>query len=66
MNRILILFFMGMISGSSEEIKISPASPNASEGKSVYSPPAPAVDVVEEGCVQKEDQNTTGYGNAKW
>ncbi|MDP2851645.1 MAG: hypothetical protein Q8O20_11290 [Sulfuricurvum sp.] len=66
MSRILILFFIGMMSVSGEEIKISPSSPNATEGKSVYSPPAPSVDVVEEGCVQKEDQNATGYGGAKW
>ncbi|DAB39286.1 MAG: hypothetical protein A2023_03785 [Sulfuricurvum sp. GWF2_44_89] len=66
MNRILILFFIGMISASGEEIKVSPTSPNATEGKSVYTLPAPAVDVVEEGCVQKEDQNATGYGGAKW
>jgi hypothetical protein len=66
MNRIAILFFIGMISASADVIKVSPTSPNATEGKSVYTPPAPAVDVVEEGCVQKEDQNATGYGGAIW
>lgn len=42
-----------------------PTSPKSSEGKSVYIPTPTPVDMVEEGCVQKEDQNSTGHGGAK-
>jgi hypothetical protein len=42
-----------------------PTSPKETEGKSVYIPIPPSVDVAEDGCVQKEDQNSSGYRNAK-
>ena len=65
MSRILFLMFVCFgVLGFSETV-ISPSSPNVSEGRSVYITPAPPVDVVEEGCVQKEDQNTTGYGSTQ-
>ncbi|HLD22745.1 MAG TPA: hypothetical protein VJA83_02305 [Sulfuricurvum sp.] len=66
MNRLLLFFMIGIMGYASEVTVAIPSSPNALNGKSVYTPPAAAVDVAEEGCVQKEDQNTTGYGNAKW
>lgn len=66
MNRVPILLLVWMISANGEAIKIPPVSPDAVEGQSVYVPPAPSVDVAEEGCVQKEDQNLTGHGSAKW
>lgn len=66
MSRIIMVLFFGILGVSAQEVKISPVSPDASEGKSVYiSPPAP-IEVADEGCVQKEDQNTTGHGRAKW
>jgi hypothetical protein len=63
MSRILLLFLVMAIGIFAHENL--PMSPKASEGKSVYVPAPAPVDVVEEGCVQKEDQNTTGYRNAK-
>ncbi len=65
MNRILVLVLVFYTLLVAQETLQPPQSTYASEGKSVYVPPAPAVDVVEEGCVQKEDQNVSGYGNAK-
>jgi hypothetical protein len=65
MSRFIIVFLTLLMSLDANEVKTIPTSPDALEGKSVYVPPAPAVDVVEEGCVQKEDQNTTGYGRAQ-
>ncbi|WP_310440824.1 hypothetical protein [Sulfuricurvum sp.] len=65
MSRILIALLL-VIGVSAKEVKNSPASPDASEGKSVYVSPPPPVEVADEGCVQKEDQNTTGHGSAKW
>jgi len=65
MSRIIafVLIFCTVLVAQ-ERVK-TPESLNAVEGKSVYVPPARSVDVAEEGCVQKEDQNVTGYGNAK-
>lgn len=65
MSRIVIVYLALMIGVSGEEVKNSPLSSEAVQGKSVYVPPAPSVDVVEEGCVQKEDQNSTGHGSAQ-
>jgi len=65
MSRLLLFMFVCFGTLGFSETLIPPASPYASEGKSVYSQPAPPVDVVEEGCVQKEDQNTTGHGSAQ-
>lgn len=60
-----MFFFTLVMSLDANEVKTIPTSPDALEGKSVYVPPAPSVDVVEEGCVQKEDQNSTGHGSAQ-
>lgn len=43
----------------------SPVSSDAASGKSVYVPPSKPVEVEDNGCVQKEDQNVTGHGWAK-
>jgi len=65
MSRIIVFVLIFYTVLVAQEIVKAPESPNAVEGKTVYVPPAPSVDVVEEGCVQKEDQNVTGHGNAK-
>jgi hypothetical protein len=63
MKRIVLL--LGMLSVGYLASENLPMSPNTSEGKSVYIPISPSVDVVEEGCVQKEDQNASGYTRAQ-
>jgi hypothetical protein len=65
MSRIAALLLMSLALLYSAQSQSSPSSPDEVQGKSVYVPPAPPVDVVEEGCVQKEDQNVTGHGSAK-
>lgn len=66
MNPIILLLLLGLI-GYAAEVNVStPVSSDAVSGKSVYTPPSRSIDVAEEGCVQKEDQNTTGHGGAKW
>lgn len=65
MSRIVtfvLIFYTVLVA---QEIVKTPEYPNAIEGKSVYVPPVASVDVAEEGCVQKEDQNVTGHGSAK-
>lgn len=66
MNPILILVLIGIIGYAAETNVPTPASSDALSGKSVYTPPSRSIDVAEEGCVQKEDQNATGHGGAKW
>lgn len=66
MNRILLLILIGIMGYAAEVNSSIPSSPDALSGKSVYAPPSPSIDVAEEGCVQKEDQNATGHGGAKW
>jgi hypothetical protein len=66
MKPILILILIGIIGYASGNKVSVPPSSEASSGKSVYVPPPQSIDVAEEGCVQKEDQNVTGYGGAKW
>lgn len=65
MSRILVLVLVFYTLLVAQETLQPPQSAHALEGKSVYVAPSPAVDVVDEGCVQKEDQNVSGYGNAK-
>lgn len=69
MNRLLFALFIitlcvytafGM---GSEDNK--PSSPQAQEGKVVYVPINPAVNLYEEYSIQKFDQNSTGHGKAK-
>lgn len=66
MNRIFFFILVGMIGYAGEVNVFPPSSPDALSGKSVYAPPARSIDIAEEGCVQKEDQNVTGQGSAKW
>jgi len=65
MNRILFLILIGIIGYAGDKNISAPISSEAVEGKSVYTSPAGSVDVADEGCVQKEDQNITGHGGAK-
>lgn len=58
----VLIFYTVLVA---QDIVKTPESPSALEGKSVYIPPAASVDVAEEGCVQKEDQNITKLGGAK-
>jgi len=66
MNRMLFLITVGIMGYAGEVNVTPPSSPDGLSGKSVYTPPAQPIDVAEEGCVQKEDQNVTGHGSAKW
>lgn len=69
MNRLLLTLFMMTLSVyaafgmESEDNK--PSSPQAQEGKAVYAPINPAIDLYEEYSIQKSDQNSTGHGQAK-
>lgn len=65
MSRLLLFIFVCFATLGFADTLVPPSSTNASEGKSVYIPPEPPVDVVEEGYVQKEDQNSTGHGSAQ-
>ncbi len=42
-----------------------PSSLKAQEGKVVYAPISPAVNLMDESNIQKEDHNITGHGKAK-
>jgi hypothetical protein len=66
MNRILLFVIVGIIGYAAEVTVSTPSSADALSGKSVYTPPSPSIEVADEGCVQKEDQNVTGHGGAKW
>ncbi|AFV98223.1 MULTISPECIES: hypothetical protein [unclassified Sulfuricurvum] len=66
MNRIILFVMIGIMGYAAEVTVSTPSSADALSGKSVYTPPSASIDVVEEGCVQKEDQNATGHGGAKW
>lgn len=65
MNRILLFIVVGVIGYAAQTTVANPVSTDALNGKSVYSAPPKPVEVAEEGCVQKEDQNVTGHGAAK-
>jgi len=66
MKPVLLLVLVGIIGyASGNKVSAAPFS-DVSSGKSVYTPPPQSIDVAEEGCVQKEDQNVTGHGGAKW
>ncbi|HEX5711239.1 MAG TPA: hypothetical protein VFX68_07805 [Sulfuricurvum sp.] len=65
MSRIAVVFLVSMGFLYSAQTQDSPSSPDNVQGKSVYVPSAPSVDMVEEGCVQKEDQNRTESGSGQ-
>lgn len=65
MRRLLILISIGLVVYGADSTVSSPASSDAASGKSVYTPPSKPVEVEDNGCVQKEDQNVTGHGGAK-
>jgi hypothetical protein len=50
--------------GADEGVK-SPASVHAAEGKSVYVPVQPPIDIHEEMRIQERDQNVTRNGSQK-
>lgn len=64
MKRLLFLILLG-IGAYADNTVVPPTSTEVSSGKSVYTPPSKPVEVEENGCVQKEDQNVTGHGGAK-
>lgn len=65
MNRVLLLILIGIMVYAGDKNISTPISSDAIEGRSVYMSPPGSVDVADEGCVQKEDQNITGHGGAK-
>lgn len=65
MSRIAALFLMSIVFLYSAQTQSSPSSSDEVQGKSVYVPSTPSVDIVEEGCVQKEDQNMTEPGSGQ-
>lgn len=65
MNRLLLLILIGIMVYAGDKNISTPVSSDAMEGRSVYMSPPGSVDVADEGCVQKEDQNITGHGGAK-
>lgn len=66
MNRAAYLLIMVFIIslGAEEGVK-SPASVDTSEGKSVYVPVNPPINLSEEARIQAEDQNATRHGLQK-
>ena len=66
MKRIFLLIVIGLVGYAAQTTASSPISADAMDGKSVYTPSPKSIEVAEEGCVQKEDQNVTGHGAAKW
>ncbi len=66
MRNILIIILVGYMGYAAENKVASPISKDALSGKSVYAPPPKSVEVAEERNLQKEDQNVTGHGAAKW
>lgn len=64
MKRIVALSWMFAVGCSAAENL--PMISETSEGKSVYIPMSPSVDLVKERNIQKEDQNATKHGGAKW
>lgn len=65
MYRLFFIFLILVDSYAAIAIADDPSSVNAQEGKAVYTPIAPAVSVMNESNIQKEDQNSTGHGQAK-
>ena len=65
MKRIFLFIVIGLLGYAAQASVSNPASTDALSGKSVYSPPPKPVEVADEGCVQKDDQNVTGHGAAK-
>jgi hypothetical protein len=65
MKRLLLFALLGIITYASEVTISSPISSDALSGKSVYSSPPGSINVADDGCDQKEDQNITGHGGAK-
>jgi hypothetical protein len=66
MKRIFLFIVVGLVGFAAEKTVSNPISTDALSGKSVYTPPSKSIEVAEEGCVQKDDQNVTGHGAAKW
>lgn len=66
MKRLLFLISLGLVVYAADNNSVStPISIDTLSGKSVYIPPSKPVEVEDNGCVQKEDQNVTGHGGAK-
>lgn len=65
MKRVFLFIVVGLVGYAAQTSVSNPASTDALSGKSVYTPLPKPVEVAEEGCVQKEDQNVSGHGAAK-
>ncbi|MCX6061701.1 MAG: hypothetical protein NT103_05580 [Campylobacterales bacterium] len=65
MNRSAFLLVVTIISLNADEGVKSPISVHAREGKSVYIPIQPPIDVREEVRIQERDQNTTYHDSQK-
>lgn len=65
MNRSAFLLIVIMTSLGAEEGMKSPVSVHTTEGKSVYIPIQPPIDVREEIRIQERDQNVTRNGRQK-
>lgn len=66
MKNMFLVILVGCMGYAAENKVASPISKDALSGKSVYAPPPKSVEVTEERNLQKEDQNVTGHGAAKW
>lgn len=69
MSRLFFAFFIMSLAiltlfGMNEEVN-EPSSPTAQEGKTVYLPISPAVNVINESNIQQADHNSTGHGKAR-
>ncbi|MFA6197449.1 MAG: hypothetical protein WC656_12515 [Sulfurimonas sp.] len=66
MNYTVLLLIIGFIISLNAEEKVkSPISTHVKEGKSVYTPINPQVNLSQEVNIQERDQNTTYHGTKK-
>lgn len=65
MKLVIFLTLLCSTAINAENTIQSPVSTNATEGKNLYIPPNPPVNLNEEIRIQKEDQNSTQHGGAK-
>lgn len=63
MNRVAFLLVVFIVSLNAEEGIKSPVSVHTTEGKSVYIPVNPPVNLFEESSIQEYDQNVTRHGS---
>lgn len=65
MYRLFFILFIFLGFYTAFAVADDPSSPKAQEGKAVYLPINPLINVSEEQKIQQDDQNMTGQAKAK-